>query len=69
MIDVNRSFSVEGAVRHNGDGVWLKPEYTQAVGQHWRATVGGALIRGASSDFFGQYQRNQFVTLRIRYSF
>lgn len=68
-IDVNRSFSVEAAVRQNGRGVWLKPEYTQAFGKHWRATLGVAWIHGSDSDFLGQYHRNSFVILGVRYSF
>ena len=68
-IDVNRSFSVDAAVRQNGKGVWIRPEYTQALGQHWRLTVSVAVIRGTDSDFIGRYRRNQFVTLRLRYSF
>lgn len=68
-IDVNRSFSFEGALRDNGDGVWLRPEYTHAFGQHWRVTLGMAWISGASGDFLGQYRRNRHAILRIRYSF
>jgi hypothetical protein len=33
-IDVNRSIAIETVVRQNGRGLWLKPEYTQAFGQH-----------------------------------
>ena len=68
-IDVNRSFSFEAAVRQNGAGVWLKPEYTQAVGQHWRITAGLAWIHGSDDDFIGQYHRNSYASLRFRYSF
>jgi hypothetical protein len=68
-IDVNRSFAFEGAVRQNGDGAWLKFEYSQALGQHWRATAGFALIRGAQNDFLGQYRRNSHGILALRYSF
>ena len=38
-IDVNRSVAFEAVVRQNGDGVYLKAEYSQALGQHWRATA------------------------------
>jgi hypothetical protein len=68
-IDVNRSFSVETAIRQNGQGVSIKPEYTQALGQHWRVTAGLAWIHGSDSDFIGQYQRNSFGIIRFRYSF
>jgi hypothetical protein len=68
-IDVNRSTAVETAIRQNGHGAYVKGEYSQARGQHWRATVTGALIRGRDDDFLGQYRRNSHVTLSVRYSF
>jgi hypothetical protein len=68
-IDTNRSVAVEGAVRHNGDGVWLKSEYSQAFGQHWRVTAGFTLIRGNPADFIGQYRRNSHGSIAVRYSF
>ncbi|MBZ5725825.1 MAG: hypothetical protein LAP87_12605 [Acidobacteriia bacterium] len=69
IIDVNRSVAFETVIRQNGRGIYVKPEYTQAVGQHWRITAGFALIRGASSDFLGQYRRNSHGILGLRYSF
>jgi hypothetical protein len=68
-IDVNRSIAFEGAVRQNGDGAWLKFEYSQAFGQHWRATASFTVIRGAADDFLGQYRRNSQGILALRYSF
>ena len=68
-IDVNRSVSFEAVVRQNGAGMYAKPEYTQAIGQHWRVTAGFVLIRGKSTDFLGQYQRNSHGILSVRYSF
>jgi len=68
-IDTNRSVALEAVIRQNGRGVLLKPEYTQAFGQHWRLTAGFALIRGAGSDFLGQYHRNSHAILTVRYSF
>jgi len=68
-IDANRSTAFETAIRQNGHGAYVKGEYSQARGQHWRATVTGALIRGHVDDFLGQYRRNSHVTLSIRYSF
>ena len=68
-IDVNRSAALEGAVREDGRGLYLKGEYSQARGRHWRATVTGALIRGEPDDFLGQYRLNSHVTLGLRYSF
>jgi hypothetical protein len=68
-IDVNRSVSFETAIRQNGDGAWLKSEYTQAFGQHWRLTGNISLIRGKPSDFLGQYRRNSHGTVTLKYSF
>jgi hypothetical protein len=68
-IDPNRSLAVESAVRENGDGVWTRFEYSQAIGQHWRATGAFTLIRGTPDDFLGQYRRNSHATLTLRYSF
>jgi hypothetical protein len=68
-IDSNRSLAVDAAVRQNGQGSWLRAEYSQAFGQHWRATAGYSWIRGDDSDFLGQYHRNSFALLALRYSF
>jgi hypothetical protein len=68
-IDVNRSVAVEAVVRQNGRGAWLKAEYTQAFGQHWRTTLGFAWIHGAATDFIGQFHRNSHAIAALRYSF
>jgi hypothetical protein len=68
-IDTNRSVSFESAVRQNGQGVWLKSEYTQAFGEHWRATAGFLWIYGGDTDFLGRYHRNSNGILGVRYSF
>jgi hypothetical protein len=44
-------------------------EYTQAVGQHWRATANIGVIRDDMNDFLGQYRRNSHAMLILRYSF
>ena len=66
-IDVNRSLTVETAVRATGS--FLRAEYSQALGQHWRVTPGVAWIRGDMTDFLGQYHRNSYASLAVRYSF
>jgi hypothetical protein len=68
-IDTNRSVALETAVRQNGRGVWAKLEYSQAFGDHWRATAAYTLIRGDVTDFLGQYRRNSHAMLVVRYSF
>jgi len=68
-IDPNRRVAFETAVRENGDGVYAKAEYSQARGQHWRATITGVAIAGREHDFLGQYHRNTHATVALRYSF
>jgi hypothetical protein len=68
-INVNRTVALEGAVRENGDGAYLKAEYSQAARGHWRTTVSGTLIAGEPADFIGQYERNSHVMVGLRYSF
>ncbi|HUS06841.1 MAG TPA: hypothetical protein VMZ52_11115 [Bryobacteraceae bacterium] len=67
-IDASRSVAVDTAIRQNGGGVWLRFEYSQLLGQHWRATTGFTLIRGEPDDFLGQYRRNSHAILALRYS-
>ena len=68
-IDTNRSVAFEGAVRQNGDGTWLRLEYSQASGQHLRFTARATLIAGVPTDFFGRYDRNSHITIGLRYSY
>jgi hypothetical protein len=68
-IDVNRSVTLETAVRENGKGLWLKSEYSEAWGQNWRGTIGFTLLRGEPTDFLGQYRKNSFFNLSLRYTF
>ncbi len=68
-IDTNRSLAAETAVRQNGDGMWLKFEYSQALSPHRRLTADLAIIRDSPSDFLGQYRRNTHGLLTVRYSF
>jgi len=68
-IDANRSVALETAVRQDGDGAWVTLEYSQAFGQHWRATGSATWIHGVASDFLGQYFRNSHFSVILRYSF
>ncbi len=68
-IDSRRSIAADAAVRQNGRGSWLRTEYSQTLGQHWRATAGYNWIRGDDDDFLGQFHRNSFALLALRYSF
>ncbi|HUP39128.1 MAG TPA: hypothetical protein VM115_03330 [Vicinamibacterales bacterium] len=68
-IDASSDISFEAAVRQNFDGVWIKGQYSEAIGAHWRATFAGTAIGGRERDFIGQYRRNSHVVLTARYSF
>jgi hypothetical protein len=68
-IDPNRSIAFDGVQRDNGDGTWVRAEYSQALGAHWRGTVSGTAIIGKNTDFLGQYDRNSHIILSLRYSF
>ena len=68
-IDSTRSVAVETAVRQNGRGMYGKVEYSQAYGDHWRATATAVLVRGDPDDFLGQYRLNSHLGLALRYSF
>jgi hypothetical protein len=68
-ISPTRSLAIEGALRQDGSGVWLRNEFTQAWGQHWRAIAAVVVIAGKRDDFLGQYRRNSHATLGFRYSF
>jgi hypothetical protein len=68
-IDATRSVAFETAIRQNGNGLYAKADYSNARGQHWRATVTGVAIAGHTDDFLGQYHRNSHVRAAVRYSF
>lgn len=66
-IDARRSLSMDAVVRAAGS--FARAEYSQTFGQHWRGTAGLAWIRGAMTDFVGEFRRNNYGLLAIRYSF
>lgn len=68
-LGANRTVSLESTVRQNLHGLYTKLEYTQSLGDHWRFTLGGALLAGRDSDFLGQYKRNSHFAAALRYSF
>jgi len=68
-LDPNRSVAFEGAARQNGRGLYARAEYSQARGQHWRATIAAVAIGGHADDFLGQYSLNSHAALTLRYSF
>jgi len=68
-VDPRRTVAIEGAVRQSGDGVYVKGEYSQSFGQHWRLTFTGVGITGKAGDFLGQYNRNSHGSAALRFSF
>jgi hypothetical protein len=61
--------AVDAALRQNGEGVWIRGEFTHSFNDHWSVRTGGTLIRGQNTDFLGQFRRNSHVSVAIRYSF
>jgi hypothetical protein len=68
-VDPRRTVAIEGAARQNGDGVYIKGEYSQSFGQHWRLTLTAVGIGGDPGDFLGQYRRNSHGSASARFSF
>ncbi len=68
-ISPTKSLAITGTTRQNGKGTWLRFEYSQSAGRHWRTTASVNWIRGEMNDFIGQYHRNSFAGLALRYSF
>jgi hypothetical protein len=61
--------AVDAALRQNGEGVWIRGEFTHSFNDHWSVRTGGTFIRGQSTDFLGQFQRNSHLSVAFRYSF
>jgi hypothetical protein len=68
-VDPRRTVAIEAAVRESGEGVYVKGEYSEAWGQHWRLTMTGVGIGGHQDDFLGQYNRNSHGSIGLRFSF
>ena len=68
-IDTTRSATLDGALRQDLEGSWLRGEYSQATGAHLRLTLQGSWIRGSGNDFFGRYNRNSSLMASVRYSY
>jgi hypothetical protein len=68
-IDPRQTLTIEGALRQTLHGVYVKGEYSTALGQHWRMTVSGVGIHGRRSDFIGQFSDNSHVMVALRVSF
>jgi hypothetical protein len=68
-VDPRRSVAIEGAIRQSGDGFYVRGEYSEAFGQHWRLTLTGVGINGKDDDFLGQFHHNSYASAGLRFSF
>jgi hypothetical protein len=68
-VDPRRTVSVDVVARPDGDGYYLKPEYSQILADYWRLTFGGVLIGGDERDFIGQFNHNSHLYGALRVSF
>jgi hypothetical protein len=68
-VNPRRTVAIEGAARQNGNGVYVKGEFSEAFGQHWRLTLAGVALAGDDDDFLGQYHRNSHGSMALRFSF
>lgn len=68
-VDPRRTVAVESAARQSGNGFYVKGEYSEAVGQHWRLTLTAVAVAGEDDDFLGQYRRNSHGSVAFRLSF
>jgi hypothetical protein len=68
-VDPRRTVAIEAAVKQNGNGFYLKGEFSESAGEHWRVTVAGVGLAGNAGDFLGQYHRNSNGSVTLRYSF
>jgi len=68
-VDPRRTIALETVARQDGAGVYLKGEYSQAMGEHWRATFKQIIIAGEEDDFIGQFDRNSHFVVAVRMSY
>jgi hypothetical protein len=60
---------MEGAVRQDGDGFYVRGEFSESLGQYWRLTLTGVGLGGDPDDFLGQYRENSHASVALRASF
>lgn len=68
-VDPRRAIALEAVTRQDGAGIYLKGEYSQGIGEHWRATFKQIIIAGEEDDFIGQFGRNSHFLVALRLSF
>ena len=68
-VDPRRTIAFEGAARQNGDGQYVKADFSQVIADRWRLTVAAVVLAGDQRDFLGQFDRNSHITTALRVSF
>jgi hypothetical protein len=68
-LDPRKTIAIEGAVKQDGKGVYVKGEYSQSFGRYLRFTIAAVGIGGDDDDFLGQYHHNSHLALSLRFSF
>lgn len=68
-IGPRRSIAAEAAVRQNGQGFFVRGEFSEALSSRLRVTVSAVGIGGDVGDFIGQYNRNSHASAGMRLSF
>lgn len=68
-VDPRRTLAIEGAAHQNGKGVYVKGEFSEALGAHFRLTITGVGIAGDKDDFLGQFSLNSHGSVGLRFSF
>jgi len=67
--DPARTILVELVAHQNGDGAYVKGEYSRVIARHWRLTMNGVGIAGEAHDYLGQYNRNSHGSIALRFSY
>jgi len=68
-VDPRRTVAIEGGLREKATGAFVRGEYTQSFGGHWRLTLAGVGVGGDADDFLGQYEQNSNLSFGLRLNF
>jgi hypothetical protein len=68
-ISASSRLELKGAVRLRDGDLMVQPEYSVALSNNWRLTLGAVAFAGSRSEFLGQYAENARASIQLRYSF
>jgi hypothetical protein len=68
-VDPRRTIAIEGVVREERTGYYVKGEYSQAFGEFWRLSITPVVLGGDEDDFLGRYRSNSHLTIALRLTF